>query len=398
MKFETFISRRFLSSHRKSFFLRFLLFISRFAVATGVFALIFVLAIMNGFENDFRRKVLSFHAPMVVTGEKGEGLIDWTDKLRQSDSRIRRVIPFVEGEAVAQSGSGGTVGVRVRGISETPTKTRLGELYESESFTEKGLLMGDELASTLRVHPDFSEEIKLIFPFGEMSPTGELLPTVRTLTLTGICHAGYYDYDSKSVVLSYEEAMRLFGDEGRKGLEVWIEPVDAAESVKKVLEKVLANRGRVATWKDQNPKLFAAMKLEKIGMFLLLTALLLISSFNIFGLTSLAVMDKVKEMAVLRSIGLTARRVRKIFLLKAARIGVVGAAIGGGLGLLTVFLLQRYPVRLPTTYYLEHLPVHLDLQDVFLVLLLVPLLTVLAALYPAIQAAKPSPVEVLRYE
>ena len=140
------------------------------------------------------------------------------------------------------------------------------------------------------------------------------------------------------------------------------------------------------------------MKLEKIGMFLLLGMLLLIGSFNVFGLTTLTVVDKVKDMAVLRSVGLTAGRLRRIFLISAAGIGGLGAAVGGFLGLTVTALLQRYPVRLPTTYYLETLPIAIDPSDVLLVLAFVPVVTLLAAFYPAQKASHISPVEALRYE
>lgn len=398
MKLESFIARRYLSSRRKPFFVSVILFITLFAVATGVLALIFVSSVMNGFEEDIEARVLGFKAPIVVYNESGGDLSADREKWAGKDSRIQRVTAFVEGEAIVQSEAGAILGVRVRGISERPQESRLGKIYESERFSDSSILMGQELAASLKVHPDFFEKIRLIFPFGDVGPAGDLIPRVRSLTLTGLFRSGFYEFDSKHVLIPYGEALRLFGPEARTGLEIWVTPLKDVEKVARKLSKDLPEGLTLQTWRDQNPKLFAAMKLEKIGMFLLLSVLLLIASFNIFGLTSLTVMDKIKDMAVLRAAGFPVRRVRRVFLLKAAGIGLFGAVAGGTVALLVLAFFKRHPLPLPATYYLEHLPILVAPSEVIFVLLFVPLLTVLAALYPAVQAGKRSPVEVLRYE
>jgi lipoprotein-releasing system permease protein len=174
------------------------------------------------------------------------------------------------------------------------------------------------------------------------------------------------------------------------------------DGVKSSLQQALRDWGfteaRVETWRDQNPKLFLALRLEKIGMMILLLVLLMIASFNIFGFTSLMVVGKLKEMAILKSIGLSSRRVGRLFLVQAASIGVVGSLGGGGLGLLVTFLLIRYPIRLPSSYYLEYLPLHLEPALVGGILLLIPFFCIASALYPSIRASRSSPVELLRYE
>ncbi|HSA59827.1 MAG TPA: FtsX-like permease family protein [bacterium] len=396
--FETFIARRYLSTRHKPPFVSLILSISLLSVGVGVFSLIFVLSVMNGFERDFRSRILNFRAPLTVLSTTGEDLSERMEDFRAADPRIRKLVPFAEGEAVAQTEEGGVLGLRLRGLGEAPDEARLGRYYASEAFGEDSVVLGDELAAALHAHPDFPEELRIIFPLGDVGPSGEVMPRVRLLKLTGIFHSGFYDYDSKYALAPYAQALRLFGEQARTGLEVWVEPRDAADAVRAVLEAKGLKNLRVETWREANPKLFAATKLEKIGMFLLLGMLLLIAAFNIYGLVSLTVLDKTKDMAVLRAVGLSAARVRRIFLWKSAAIGFIGTASGGALGLLAAWLLTKYPVPLPASYYIEHLPVAVEPSDVVTVLLLVPFVTFLAALYPARQAGRVSPVEALRYE
>lgn len=398
MLFESSMARRYLSTRRKPPFVSLILTISLLSVTSGVFALIFVLSIMNGFEKDFRSRILSFQAPITVVGAPGEDLAPRASELAALDSRISRVVPFAEGEAVAQSREGGVLGLRVRGIGEAPTEARLGRYYEGEAFGERSLVMGEELAAGLNVHAAYSEEVKLIFPLGDVGPSGELLPRVKGFDVTGIFHSGFYDFDSKYAVVAYERALSLFGDQARTGLELWLKSSNDAEAVKAKLEKSSLQGLTIKTWRDQNPKLFSAMKLEKIGMFLLLGMLVLIAAFNVFGLVSLTVLDKKADMAVLRSIGVEVGRIRRIFLLKAAWIGVFGSVVGGGLGAVALSILTKYPVPLPTSYYLEYLPIAAEIPDIVCVLLLVPVVTVVAALYPAFQASRVNIVEALRCE
>lgn len=395
MSFEFFMARRYLSTRHKPFFISFLVFISMLGVTTGVFFLLFVLAVMNGFEHDFHNKVTGFKAPLMITA-KGDQDPE-TLRVEEWDTRIVAVEPFVEGEAVARSESGETVGVKVRGVSGKSGRQRFGKFYFSDEFTNKSIIVGEDLAAALQVHPDFFETVRLIFPLGDVGPSGDLLPRIRSFTLTGVFRAGFYEYDTKYVLISYPQALQLFGDQARRGLELWVEPESAVPSVQAALAKKLPDYD-LKSWRQQNPKLFAALKLEKIGMLLLLSILLLIASFNIFGLTSLVVLEKVKDMAVLRSMGLQANRARRIFQLLATLIGSAGMVLGGSCGLLVTYLLEKYPIRLPPSYYLEYLPLKMDAWEMGATLLLAPLIAFLASYYPAKQSTQYSPVEVLRYE
>ena len=402
MRFEIFMVRRYLKTRHKPFFISFLIFISLLGVATGVFFLIFVQAVMSGFENDFHQKVTGFKAPLVVMSkpDSGKGSEDPPAELiRQADARIVATEPFVEGEAVARAETGETVGVKVRGVVGKVGRQRFGKFYFTDNFSAKSIIVGEDLAGSLQINPDFFETVRLIFPLGEVGPTGELLPTVQSFTLTGVFRSGFYEYDTKYVLITYAKALQLFGGQARRGLEVWVEPESAVDAVKDILSKKLSSQDfELKTWREQNPKLFAALKLEKMGMFLLLFVLLLIASFNIFGLTSLVVLEKVRDMAILRSMGLTAARVKRIFRLQALAFGLSGMVLGGGLGLLVNFILEKYPLKLPPSYYLEYLPLRMEPGGVVFLLLLAPVIAWLASLYPSHRSTEYSPVEVLRYE
>lgn len=397
MTFEIFMARRYLSTRHKPFFISFLVFISLIGVTTGVFFLVFVQAVMNGFENDFKQKVTGFKSPLVIMAK--DNADPSTLEVESLDPRITAVELFVDGEAVASAETGENVGVKVRGVTGKSGRQRFGKFYFSDVFTAKSIVLGEDLAATLQVNPDFFETIRLIFPLGEVSPSGQLLPTIRPFTLTGVFRAGFYEYDNKYALITYDQALRLFGEHARRGLEVWIDPESAVDEVTSVLaQKIPLDQFELKTWKQQNPKLFAALKLEKIGMFLLLSILLLIASFNIFGLTSLVVLEKVKDMAILRSLGLPAHRVQRIFRLQATGIGLMGTFLGGGFGLAINWVLEKHPVRLPPSYYLEYLPLKMDGWEIGLTLLLAPCIALLASFYPARQSTRYSPVEVLRYE
>ena len=303
----------------------------------------------------------------------------------------------MEGEAVLQTEAGEVTGVRLKGVSGEITQ-RFGEVRLTERIDGRDVVLGRELAASAGVEPEFFERVRLVFPFGEVGPSGDLLPVAKSFTVGGTFRSGFYEYDSKFLLMTYGAALRFLGDFARTGLEVWTDPFQAGE-VKQAIAPRLASLGLSAVdWREQNPKLFAALKLERIGMFLLLTVLLVIASFTIFGLISLTVLDKIRDTALLRSLGLAGAGVRRIFLLKAAGIGLAGDLTGGAVGLAVVSFLTRHPLRLPSTYYVEFLPLRLDPAGLLLILVLSPLLAVLAALYPAWQSIVRPPAELLRYE
>ncbi|QQR79772.1 MAG: ABC transporter permease [Deltaproteobacteria bacterium] len=296
-----------------------------------------------------------------------------------------------------------TLGMRVRGIGEKPDVRRVGEIESQKDFISNSLLLGDELASTLRVHPDFNENMKLIFPLGDVGPTGDMIPHVRDVHLTGLFHSGYYDFDHKYGLISYQEARKLFGVEGKQGFEVWFENIHETENIKKQVQSIIAQgsplaaQSNIETWTDQNPKLFAALRLERIGMGALLGVLLLVASFNIFSVLSLTVVEKKKDMGLLKALGLRQKAIRKIFLSYALRLAFWGGGVGGVLGLISVLIGIRYPIDLPPTYYIDKLPLSFSPSSLLFVLI-VPFIVLAAAYYPAAKACEADPITALQRE
>ncbi len=408
MSFESFISKRYFQfKGNRPPLLTFLIRISLFSIAVSVFALIFVMAIMEGFERDFQKRILGFRAPLLVVIPQ----VDQQSELKQyleSITSVTRVVPFVEGETIIQADNGMTVGMRIRGIGESPSEQRLGQLLQNKSFENNSMILGDELAGSLRVHPDFNEKMTLIFPLGEVGPTGDLIPHIREVKLTGLFHSGYYDFDHKYGIISFDEARKLLGTEGKQGFEVWFDDVhETNRIVKNIKDTILAHSSQltsegkditIETWLDQNPKLFAALRLERWGMGALLAMLMLVASFNIFSVLSLTVIEKKKDMGLLKALGLPAQKIRKIFLSYAVRLAVWGGGFGFVTGVMAVVVGIKYPLRLPPTYYIDKLPLSFSIMSLVIVAILVPLIVMISAYYPALKASQTDPLDSLQRE
>ncbi|MBI2066592.1 MAG: ABC transporter permease [Deltaproteobacteria bacterium] len=399
MNFKSFIARRYLSTKNKPLFIMLLTWISIVGMSVSVFALIFVLAIMAGFEKDFHKRIIGMKSPLTVMGGSGEDWDGLVSEMRRREPRVTAAIPFVEGEAILQTGEGTAAGVRVRAIKGVLDLKRLQELSSTDPLQEGEVWIGRELSYSLAIDPDFEDEVRLLFPLGDIGPTGEILPRTRSVLVTGLFRSGFYEYDSKYLLATYEEATRLFGEYGRYGLEVWLDNIRDSEQVRQsLLSWVDPGKFTLLSWEEQNPKLFAALKLEKIGMTLLLSVLLVIAACTIFGLISLTIIEKMRDVAILHALGLNRRRLQAIFLTKAILIGLLGSFLGGGLAIATITLLHKYPLRLPTTYYVEYLPLQMNLPVVVLILLAAPLVALLTSFYPSQQIRRYSLEELLRYE
>jgi len=406
MRLERFIAKRYLASTRHSSSVNLLKWIGITGVSLGVCSLVVVVSVMRGFERDFEEKIIGFQAPVILEVLSDEmhhadDILPAVESLKSKHSEISSGQHRIEGELVIETEFGTTTGARVRGI-DRPFDELQGvgtlELVENKSDLP-GIVLGSELAASLQIHPDFDDEVRLVFPFGDISPSGAILPRVRKFRVVGLFHSGFYEYDSTFAMIETPLAKRLFGEYARSSLALSLhDPADSETLSASLLAEYPDRLWTVSTWRDRNQRLFQALLLERVGMIVLLLMIILIASFGIFALLSMIVLEKIPDMAVLRSLGMEAAQIRRIFLWQAGTIGLRGTLIGGVAGLAIAVGLTIFPYRLPASYYIDSLPVSLEPINVFLMILLGPVISLLAGLYPAWQSTRYGIARVLRYE
>lgn len=379
-------------------------------MAIGVFALILVQATMSGFSHDLRDKILRFSSPIVVKPVAEEFLSGKKAPSIPSDPRITSVSPYLDTEVIVHTTDDLNQGAKLKGVEfDDPhfLKRLRPEYVEGlgpEDLASKedvlpGILLGSEVAKRLNILPFLTEEVELIYPFGDVDPTGEMRPKTRRFRVIGTFKTGYYEFDNKYVLVHLPEARRLVpSHEVPTEWGVWVDKFFDAEAVAQEISKALKGSFQVESWGERNRKLFSALRLERVAMFLVLSVMVAIATFNIFSLILMMVVDKTQEIATFRAIGLSRQRVRKIFFQMGLLLGGLGTVLGLVLGLGAVLYLKWKPLHLPSSYYLENLPVRIDPLSIALVLVVAPLLTLLASWYPAQRGGRFDIAESLRYE
>lgn len=410
------IAFRYLRSRRQGRYAGLLTATAVLSVAIGMLAFILVMSVMRGFRSELADRLLGFNAHITIARDAGALELSKGD-LEQllSPYKIRDLAPFVQGEVIAQSTAAGELlaqGARVRGVEPglLGAMNRVdfyfpedGEGIEALGETHQGkalpsAIVGNEVVTQLSVHPDFGDLIQLTAPLAEVSPGGEVIPNVRRFEVTGVFRAGVYEYDSRYILISIADARRLLGLQGEEGWLVRLEEMSDVSSVLADLKEKLPDGWSAIGWNEQNKKLFAALKLERIAMGGVLLMVLFIASFAIVGVVLLVTAAKRKDIGILESIGMTSRDIARIFLCHAALIGAAGSAIGLVAGLGISYALRIWPIKLPASYYLDWLPVDIDPIAAIGFALTGVVIAIVAAIYPVRQAMKTSPIEVLRYE
>ena len=416
MSFEFFISRRYLKSRQKQAFISLITLLSIAGVTIGVMALIVVISVMAGFESDMKNRMLGVESHIVVQ-RYGGNFTDYENVAKKIEDieEVQSTTPFVLTQVMLRSNSG-ISGAFLRGINPqtagkvikildeaslrnlTPTGKRNGEMNDSTATPGlPGVVMGKELAKSLGVsRNDF---IYVISTRGMISPVG-ILPAMKKYNVVGLFESGIYDYDGAMAYIHIEEAQRMLHMEGAvTGIEIEIEDPYKSRAVADKIIGMLGPQYLARDWTQMNQTLFSALKLEKTVMFIILTLIILVAALNIASILIMVVMEKRRDIAILKAMGATRRQIRKIFVLKGVMIGAIGTFLGEVFGYGLCNLLKTYKfIELPADiYYLSTLPVQVDFFDTMIIALASMMICFLATLYPAHQASKMNPVDALRY-
>lgn len=414
-RLELSIAWRYLRSRRGSKLLSFISVIAIAGVTVGVSALIIIIGVMNGLQHDLREKIL-VGSPDVRVLTYGDDLK--MDSWRNALARVRQVpgviaaAPFVQTEGAMNAARTYAGGVYVVGIpgpkSGMPEVTSIREhaVMGNFNFVTKtgkypGVVLGKLLASRFNVWP--GDKINLISVVGAQinAVTGGFVPRVYQYEVTGIFQTGMYEYDNAYVYIDIDAAREFAGlGDAVTGLEVRTTDRWSAAAIGTKIADHLGFPYRSVDWQEQNRSLFQALKLEKMGMGVILLLIVVVAAFNIVSTLTMVVRDKTREIGILKAMGVRSSAIRNIFFLQGLVIGAVGTVLGLALGFAGALALDRYKfIKLdPQVYFIDHLPVSTQPRDVILIVIASLLIGALATLYPAIQAAKLYPVEAIRSE
>jgi lipoprotein-releasing system permease protein len=407
MKYESFISLRYLKSKRRQSFISVITLISVAGVTLGVMALIIVLSVMRGFENDLKGKILGMNADIVVLRSGGvvinpEGIIK---KIKEIPG-VTGASPFVFSQAMISSLMSAT-GVVLRGIDPKtigevtilPKIIKKGKLDLSPEKGIPGILIGNELAKSLALR--VGDVLRVISPQGMViTPVGGI-PRFRRFRVKGIFESGMYDYDSGFAFIDLKVAQRFFRMRGGvTGIEVKVKDVYAVKKIGKMIKRKLMFPYFTRDWMTMNRNLFSALKLERITMFIILTLIVWVAAFNIVSSLIMVVMEKNRDIAILKAMGATNRSIMRIFMQEGMIVGIFGTFLGSVFAYIACALLKKYQfIKLPTdVYYISTLPVQMSWFDFAVISVSAIGICFLATIYPARQAANLPPVEGLRYE
>jgi len=420
MRYELTVGLRYLRSRRSEAFISLITLISIVGVMIGVMTLNIVLAVMTGFEEDLRSRILGFNPHIVLLSYAG-AIRDYGKVVEQALEvpGVKAAQPLVYTQVMLSSEKN-VAGVVVRGVPGTgkepvvdvgkhlvagklaglgaPYKIPVEHDGKSSEVTLSGILIGRELAQQLGVA--VGDPVSMVSLLGRSTPAG-VVPKLKRFVIAGLFDSGMYDYDATLVYMSLADAQKFFGlGDAVTAVEIRVEDIYHADSIARSLEKKLGPPYRARDWMEVNRNLFVAFRLEKAVYFVVLLLIVLVAAFNIVATLIMVVMEKRRDIAVLKSMGATNRSIASIFMFKGAVIGLIGTLLGAVGGWAGCWVLARYKfIELPKdVFYVSTLPVKIYPGNFLLVAVASVVICLIATIYPARQAAGLAPVEVIRYE
>jgi len=399
MKFEIFVAKRYLISQSKGVFSLITTIIGILGVCVGVAALITTLAVMSGFQNDIRTKVIGAQAHILVLGQMPEGKWQTMQAEIEKVKHVKATSPNTLGQAILNFGRQ-SQGVVIRGLDpaqETKTSDLISSLTEGSFDTDGSfapLVLGQQLGENMGI--DIGDDVVLVSP---QSVAGGL-PKMKKFRVTGFLKTGYYEFDNTIVYTNIESAGDFLGLSGAvTGISVKLDKLENAERAAVDIDNVIGPGYSVRTFAQLNSTLYAALKLEKAMMFIILSLIILVASLNITSNLILFGTEKLRDIGILRAMGAGPAHIRRIFMLEGLFIGSAGIMAGFVLALILCWVIKTFDiVQLPgDIYYLTKVPVSLEFWDVLSVIAGSYFLCFLSALYPAYKASKVNPVDAIRY-
>jgi len=411
--FELFVGLRYTRAKRRTHFISFISLVSMLGIALGIMALITVMSVMNGFEREVRARILGAAAHIqLLGGERGLG--DWqaVADAASKDPEVVGAAPFVQAQGLLSNGTA-VRGVYVRGIvpeaerrvADFGSHMRAGSL-EALQPGGFGIVVGIGIARALQLQ--VGDKVTLIAPQGQVTPAG-LMPRLKQFTVVGIFSLDHNEFDQGLALVRMEDAQVLYRLEGQvSGVRLKVRDIDRApETALRIASRMPGEVG-VTDWTQQNVNYFRAVQIEKRMMFIILTLIIAVAAFNLVSTLVMVVTDKLPDIAILRTLGVSPASVMQIFIVQGAVVGLVGTLLGvvGGVLLAlnidtVVPFIERtfhFQILSSEVYYISELPSDLHWRDVWSVAAVSLVLAFLATIYPSWRAARVNPAEALRYE